>query len=210
MALTKAQVREILSAAGVDSEHMSDAVAKIIDGHTDSISALRDEIADLKEKVGNFKIDAERLPDVQKELDALKAEASKSGDYKQLKEEYDKYKAEVEAERSKNAKAAAYTEVLKDAGITDDKAVAKVLKYTDFESIELDENGKVKDAKEKMKAAKEEWPELISKTTTAGATTPHPPTSGGAPRRSKEEIMQIKDTAERQKALREYLTSMEE
>ncbi len=210
MALTKAQVREILSAAGVDSEHMSDAVTKIIDGHTDSISALRDEISDLKEKVGNYKSDAERLPDVQQELDSLKAEIGKSGDYNQLKEEFDQYKAEVEAERTKNAKSAAYTEVLKDAGITADKAIAKVLKYTDFESIELDENGKVKNAKDQMKTIKEEWPELVSKTNSSGADTPHPPTNTGGGGKSKEEIMQIKDTTERQKALRDYLTNMEE
>ena len=210
MALTKAQVREILSTAGVDSEHMSDAVTKIIDGHTDSISALRDEISDLKEKVNSYKADAEKLPDVQKELETVKAEASKSGDYQQLKEEFDKYKTEVEAERTKNAKAEAYKEILKDAGITSDKAIAKVLKYTDFESIELDDDGRVKDAKEHRKAVKEEWGELVSKTSTSGADTPHPPTHNSGSGKTKEEIMKIKDTTERQKALREYLTNMEE
>ena len=210
MALTKAQVREILSAAGVDSEHMSDAVTKIIDGHTDSISALRDEISDLKEKNATFKADAEKLPDVQSELAELKAQVSKSGDYNKLKEEFDSYKADVEAERTKAAKSAAYTEILKDAGITSDKAIAKVLKYTNFDSIELDDKGKVKDAKEQMKAVKEEWGELVSETRTAGAETPHPPVNGSGSGKTKEEIMQIKDTTERQKALREYLTNMEE
>ena len=43
MALTKAQVKEILSTAGVDADHMSDAVEKILAGHTASIDALREE-----------------------------------------------------------------------------------------------------------------------------------------------------------------------
>ena len=65
MALTKAKVREILSAAGVDSEHSHDAVEAIIDGHLSSIEALREEVAKYKEE-------AEKLPAVQKELDGFK------------------------------------------------------------------------------------------------------------------------------------------
>ena len=48
MALTKAQLREILSDAGADSDKIGDAVAKIIDGHTASIDALREERDTLK------------------------------------------------------------------------------------------------------------------------------------------------------------------
>ena len=51
MALTKAQVREILSAAGVTSEHMSDAVDKIIDSHLTSLNALREYVAKYKADV---------------------------------------------------------------------------------------------------------------------------------------------------------------
>ena len=88
MALTKAQVREILSAAGVDSEHMGEAVEKIIDGHVASVNALREEIDTLK-------ADAGKLADVQKELDTAKAELSKSKDdkwevkYKAVKEDFE-------------------------------------------------------------------------------------------------------------------------
>jgi len=209
MALTKAQVREILSTAGVDSEHMSDAVSKIIDGHTDSISALRDEISELKEKVSTYKSDAEKLPDVQKELQTLKDATADGRDYDKLKQEYEDYKADVEAKRTKAAKSAAFMEIVKDAGITSDKAIAKVLKYTNFDEIELDDKGKVVDAKERMKAVKEEWSELVSTTTVSGAKTETPPAHNGGTGMTKEEIMKIKDTTERQKALREYLTQEE-
>ena len=65
MALTKTQVKEILSAAGVAADKMDDAVNKIIDGHLTSIDALR-------EQRDGYKADADKLPGVPKELDDLK------------------------------------------------------------------------------------------------------------------------------------------
>lgn len=41
MALTNEQVREILTAAGVDEDHMKSAQEKIISGHLESVNALR-------------------------------------------------------------------------------------------------------------------------------------------------------------------------
>ena len=41
MALTKAQVKEILSEAGADGEKIADAVQKILDGHVATIEALK-------------------------------------------------------------------------------------------------------------------------------------------------------------------------
>ena len=210
MALTKAQVREILAVSGVDSEHMADAVNKIIDCHADSISALREEVAELKEKVVTYKADADKLPGVQKELEELKVTADKAGDYIKLKAEYDQYKAGIEAEKVNAQKKSAYTDVLKDAGITSDKAIAKVLKYTNLDDIELDDKGKVVNAKDHMKAAKEEWAELVSQTQTSGVKTENPPANTGGGSKTMAEIMEIKDTSERQKALREHLISMEE
>ena len=65
MALTNAQVREILSEYGVPAENIKIAADRIIQGHGASINALR-------ETINGYKQDAEKLADVQKELDALK------------------------------------------------------------------------------------------------------------------------------------------
>ena len=97
MALTKAQVREILSAAGVTSENMSEAVDKIIDGHLTSVNALREDVA-------KYKADAEKLPTVQKELDDMKANTNDS-----WKEKYDGY-TEAEFYKGKVAEKKAKTE----------------------------------------------------------------------------------------------------
>ncbi len=61
MALSKAKVREILSEAGVDSEHMTAAVESIIDGHTASISALREERDAAKDEFARLKSENDRL-----------------------------------------------------------------------------------------------------------------------------------------------------
>ena len=140
MALTKAQVREILSAAGVTSENMSDAVDKIIDGHLTSVNALREDVA-------KYKSDAEKLPAVQKELDDMKANSN--DDWKEkhdrLKDEFDKYKNDVLAKETKAAKEAAYRAILKDANLSE-KGIEKAIKYAEWDKFELGEDGKLKGA----------------------------------------------------------------
>ena len=174
MALTKAQVREILSAAGVTSEHMSDAVDKIIDGHLTSVNALREDVA-------KYKADAEKLPTVQKELDDMKANSN--DDWKEkhdrLKDEFDKYKTDVQAKETKAAKEAAYRAILKDANLSE-KGIEKAIKYAEWDKIELGEDGKLKGANDHIKAVREEWAEYVTTTTTTGAKTSTPPANNHA------------------------------
>ena len=193
MGLTKAQVREILSAAGVTSEHMSDAVDKIIDGHLTSVNALRDEVA-------KYKANAEKLPTIQKELDDMKANSN--DDWKEkhdrLKDEFDKYKTDVQAKETKAAKEAAYRAILKDANLSE-KGIEKAIKYAEWDKIELGEDGKLKGANDHIKAVREEWAEYVTTTTTTGAKTSTPPANnGGKTGKTKEEIMAIRDPAVRQ------------
>ena len=193
IALTKAQVREILSAAGVTSENMSEAVDKIIDGHVTSVNALREDVA-------KYKADAEKLPAVQKELDDMKANSN--DDWKEkhdrLKDEFDKYKNDVLAKETKAAKEAAYRAILKDANLSE-KGIEKAIKYAEWDKIELGEDGKLKGANDHIKAAREEWAEYVTTTTTTGAKTSTPPANnGGKTGKTKEEIMAIRDPAVRQ------------
>ena len=193
MALTKAQVREILSAAGVTSENMSEAVDKIIDGHVTSVNALREDVA-------KYKADAEKLPTVQKELDDMKANTNDSWKekYDNLKGDFDKYKAEVAEKETKAAKEAAYRAILKDANLSE-KGIEKAVKYAEWDKIELDEDGKLKGANDHIKAAREDWAEYVTTTTTTGAKTSTPPANnGGKTGKTKEEIMAIRDPAVRQ------------
>lgn len=201
MALTKAQVREILSAAGVEGEGMSHAVESILDGHIASVNALREEIE-------RYKPDAEKLAGVQKDLDAARAEleASKKDPYKvkyeALKEDFNKFKADQAKKEAHSAKESAYRALLKAAGISE-KRVESVLRVSDVDGLELDEKGAVKGAEQLTASLKEEWADFVETTEVLGAETPFPPAHMGGPAITKEEIMNIKDTEERQKAMAE-------
>lgn len=89
MALTNEQVREILSAAGVDEEHMKEAANKIIGGHLESVNALRIDVEKCRS-------DAEKLPGIVQELETLK---KSNGDIaavqKQLEDLQAKYDADI-------------------------------------------------------------------------------------------------------------------
>ena len=174
MALTKAQVREILSAAGVTSENMSEAVDKIIDGHVTSVNALREDVA-------KYKADAEKLPTVQKELDDMKANTNDSWKekYDNLKGEFDKYKTDVLEKETHNKKVEAYKAILKDSNLSE-KGIEKAIKYADWSKIELDADGKLKGANDHIKAVREEWAEYVTTTTTTGAKTSTPPANNPA------------------------------
>ena len=137
MALTKAQVKEILSEAGADGEKIADAVQKILDGHVATIEALKEERDSLKKEIEANKADLEEYEKLKKN----------NGDIEALRKEYDDFKANVEAEKIKTKKETAYREILKDVGIPE-RHFPKILKYSDVNGIEFDEEGNVKGADE--------------------------------------------------------------
>lgn len=132
-----------------------------------------------------------------------------SEEYKTLKKSFDDYKAEIEAKETKAKKVAAYRDILKDSTLSE-KGVEKAIKYAEWDKIELDSDGKLKGASDLIKAAKAEWAEYVTTTTTTGAKTPTPPANSGNAKLTKAEIYRKDDkgryilsTAERQKALAE-------
>lgn len=175
----------------------------IINGHTETVNALKEERDKYKEK-------AEKADSLQKELDKAKETIEGFGkdDYKTkydtLNKEYKDYKKAVDNEKSRAAKEKAFTEVLKDIGITDEKHIAKVLKYSKVDDMEIDDDGKLVDAKDVAKEVKSEWAELITTKEEKGASVAHPEKNEGGSPKTKEDILAIKDTSERQKAMKEH------
>ena len=187
MALTRA----LLKSMGIEE----DKIVQIIDAHTETVDGLKKEVA-------QYKSDAEKLPEVQRQLEAAKDAAKNSGDYDKLKKEFDDYKTEVHEKETAAAKRSALTKIAKDAGLSE-AGIAKAVKYADLSSFELDDKGDVKDGKTLIKSLKEEWPEYIQTSEQKGVNTATPPQGGGKSYKSKDEIMAIKDTTERQKAIAE-------
>ena len=177
MALT----RKLLKGMGLTDEQ----VDTIIEAHTDTVDGL-------KADVSKYKTDAEKLTDVQKELDELKAKGDDGWKEKhdKLKGEFDTYKKDVEARETHSKKVEAYRTILKDAGLSE-KGIEKAIKYAEWDKIELEADGKLKGASDHIKAAKEEWAEYVTTTTTTGAKTSNPPANNGKSGVTKEDFQKM-------------------
>lgn len=193
MALTKAKLREILSTAGVTAENMSNAVDSIMDGHVTSINALREEIATLK-------VDAEKTPGLQKELEELKAKGDPEWQkkYEAEHQAFEDFKTKTSQAEQDRLKASLYREILRGAGI-EDKRVDSIMKVTDLSKIEV-KDGKISDAEKVAADVKTEWAEFIPQPGTKTSTPETPPANTGT-KKTKDEIMAIKDPTERQAAI---------
>lgn len=188
--------RKFLASKGIEA----DVIEEIILAHTETVNALKDKVDDYEQA----KKDAEKLKETEKELADLKAEVAKNSnkDYETLKKEFDEYKADIERKQVREAKEKAYKAILTDAGIPE-KHHAKILKYSDVDDVELDDKGNIKTAKDIRKSIIEEWGDHIESTGRKGAETSTPPLNNGGKATTKEEIMKIKDSTERQKAIAE-------
>lgn len=186
----------------------ADKVDEIIVAHTETVDAL-------KEKMGELQTEADKVPDIQKKLDkALKQieDAEKDGDknpwkvkYDAIKEEFGDYKKNVEAEKSKTTKTEAFKKLLQDIGISE-KRIDAVVRVSDIESINLDAEGNIEGVDDLKKSLASEWEDFIVKSNMQGANTSTPPTNnGGKQQLTKKEIMEIKDTTERQNAWKEFI-----
>lgn len=196
--------RKMLSAMGIDEDKQDE----IINAHMEVVNAL-------KEERDGLKADAKKAKSLQEEVDKLN-ESMKNGEkspYKvkyeakvdelaQLQKEFDDYKSNVDAEKVAHKKADAYKQLLKDAGVSA-KRINSIVKVTDLDKVELDEDGKIKGAKDLTDNIKEEWSDFIETETKQGADTAKPATNVGGGKMSKDEIMAIKDTAARQQAMLE-------
>lgn len=174
------------------------------------IEANEETITGLKAEIEKFKTASEesdkKLAKAQKELTTIKEEAEKDEGknpwkvkYDAIKEEFSAFKAEKDAEATKASKEKAYRELLKDVGVSE-KRINSVLKVTDLNKIELDEEGNIKDVEDHKKSIKDEWNDFIPAEGTQGASTPHPPAKSSG-KMTKDEIMAIKDTSARQEAM---------
>lgn len=191
--------RKMLKAMGIEDEKID----QIIDAHSETVDALKADRDAYKE-------DAAKLAAVQKELDELKAKGDDGykAKYEAEKAAHDALKADIAAKETKKAKTDAYRELLKGANI-DEKRIATILRAEapTIDKIELDADGKIKNAEQYTESIKSDWADFIVTQSAKGANTATPPANGGAATtKTKEDIMKIKDAGERQKAIAENLT----
>ena len=190
--------RRFLSALGIEAEKIDE----IINAHIEVVDGL-------KEERDNFKKDAEKLADVEKKLAKAEEKLAKNGegetvakeDYDKLKKEYDDYKADITAKTTRTEKENAFRELLKSVGVSE-KRLNAIIKVSDIDGLELDKDGKIKNADKHTETVKTEWADFIETTTTKGANTANPPAnSGKGTGKTKEEILAIKDGAIRRQEM---------
>lgn len=186
-----AMTRKALKAMGLSEEQID----SIIEMHTETVDGLR-------EQVRTYKADAEKLPGVQKQLDELKKGDGEDwkGKYDAEKAAHDKTKSDYAAKETAAKVKGAYRAMLKEAGVAD-KYLDTVIRATDMSGMKLDKDGKLEGAEDLSKSAKTEWADFIQTTTTKGVTVATPPKGSSGKYSSREEIMKIEDTTERQAAI---------
>lgn len=204
MALTNKGLREILSKAGISDENMDTAVSEIMKGHNTTVdylkeqesNAVKERDAAIKER-DTYKADAEKLMDVQKELDTIKG-----GDWEK---KYNDLLAQNAAKDARAAKETALRAYFTGKGITGQgQEIAMLSAATQVDALELRKDGAIKDTAALDALVSGTLAPLVSQTTTRPADNP-PSGTASAPANAslmtREQIEAIKDTSERQAAM---------
>lgn len=170
----------------------------------DSIQAL---VQSIQKAVGEGFVTVDRYNAKKAQAEELQTKLEESeglqGKYDKLKNDFDTYKGEQEAKETRTKKQDAYKEILKKAGIPE-KRFAVILKTVDLDELKISSDGKLENEDKVEKSVKEEWSDFIVTTHETGIDSANPPSNnGGKSTMTKKEIMAIKDTAERQKAIAE-------
>lgn len=169
--------RNFLKSIGLTDEQISAAIEE----HTAVTTALKAQRDQFEGDANKYKADAEKLAQVQKELDELKARKDYKADYDKAVQEFADYKNQVAAEAEAAKVRAAYKLLLTDEKINDKQHEA-ILKVTDFSGMKLDKDGKLENADKLKEAISKDWAPFKVTIRDRGEDVPHPPrTDNGQP-----------------------------
>ena len=177
-------------------------VGAIIEEHISVVNGLKEEVAKLKEN-------ADKYPSVQKELDELKKNnVDWKARYDSEHDAFETFKKEQSDKETVEKMKSAYRQLLLDANVRE-KHIDTILRVTDFSKMKLNNDGTLDDAKKIAKDIETSWSEFITTSGTKKTDVSTPPNNANGNVLTKQEIMKIKDTTERQKAWAEYLSKGE-
>lgn len=167
---------------------------QIMDGHIAVTDGLKDER-------DTYKQEAEKAADLQKQLDEKNGGENWQEKFEKEHQAFEDFKKKTASEAEAARVRTAYRKLLAGEGIGE-KRLDSILKVTDLTKIKLDKDGNLENVDGLKKAINEEWGEFKTTVTEKGAVVEKPLQTGRATK-TKEEIMAIKDTDERQKAIAE-------
>ena len=187
--------RKMLKAMGIEE----DKADQIIDAHMETVDALRKERDGLKEGADEAEALRKQVVELQKQVQDATGGDDWKAKYTDEHKAFEAYKAKAEGEKVHGRKAEAYRKLLSDAGIAADY-LDDVMRVSDVDAVEIDEDGAISGADDLKKQVTEKWKSFIPSVTTKGAKVSTPPANNGGAM-SKDDIMAIKDTAKRQQAI---------
>ena len=159
MALT----RSLLKGMGLTDEQVS----SIIEAHTDTVDGLKAER-------DRYKAEAEKLPEVQKQLDALKGGEDWKAKYEAESKAFSDYKKD-QADRETLGKVKdAYRQLLLNCNVGE-KHIDSILRVTDFSKMKLDADGKFTEQDKIVEGIKADWGGFITSEQVKGANVNTPP-----------------------------------
>jgi hypothetical protein len=182
----------MLKALGIED----DKIEQIIDAHTETVDGLKEKLARAEES-------ANKLPGVQQELDDLKAGGDFKDKYEKEHKAFEEYKSGITAKETRAAKEKAVRAYLESKSITGGNLeIALRGMNAEIDAAELD-GEKIKDTKAIDDLIGGTFKGLVVTSQQTGVNTSNPPANNGGKTMTKEQIMAIKDTAARQKAISE-------
>lgn len=188
MALTNA----LLKSMGIEGDQRDQIMA----AHQETLQSIKDERDGLRDT-------AARVPALEKEIEDLKA-AQPTEDwearYNAEHDAFEAFKAKSEKEQADKERADLYRALLLEQGV-DPKRVDAIMRVTDLGEVSV-KDGQLEDGEALAESIRTEWADFVTKTITKGASVDDPP-GGGGTGKTRDEILAIKDTAERQAAIAE-------
>ena len=183
--------RNFLKSTGLTEEQVS----AVMEEHVSFVDALKKDRDSYKEQAGT-------IPELQKQIEGFKGGEDWQKKYNELKKEFDDFKKDQTAKETANQIRAEYRKLLIDEKISEEWA-DKIVKLEDFSGMKLDADGKLSGIDDLRAKIQKEYGDYRTTTTVKGAKVETPP--AGKNTMTREEIMAIKDTSARQKAIAENL-----
>ena len=170
-------------------------IAAILEGHTDTVDALKDRIKELESDLAD-------LPQLKQQLE--EARKGSGDDWKakhdELQQAFDAYKAEIAGKEELAKVKTAFQHLLTEEHI-DPRRHAAILRATAFDGMKLTDKGDLEDADALREGIRTDWADFIQQMGEKGADVATPPANGSAQKMTREEIMKIEDTKARQQAI---------
>lgn len=182
--------RSFLKASGLTDEQVS----AVMEEHVSVTDALK------KDRDG-YKAEAEKAADLQKQLDSINGGEDWKQKFEDERKAFEDFKKKTADDAEAAKVRAAYRKLLIDEKIGE-KWIERIMKTQDFSGMKLDKDGNLNDSDSIRKAVADEFGEYKTTVTTQGAKVENPPQIGKATM-SEAEILAIKDTGERHKAIAE-------